>query len=41
MAVDSILLAAGTALLCLLVGYPFAYILVRSGKKSNRCSCCW
>jgi spermidine/putrescine transport system permease protein len=33
MAVDSILLAAGTALLCLLVGYPFAYILVRSGEK--------
>ncbi|MBM9535590.1 ABC transporter permease subunit [Desulfobulbus alkaliphilus] len=35
MAVDSALLAAGTALLCLLVGYPFAYILVRSGEKAQ------
>jgi spermidine/putrescine transport system permease protein len=35
MAVDSTLLAAGTALLCLLAGYPFAYILVRSGEKAQ------
>ena len=33
MALDSTLLAAVAAILCLVVGYPFAYILARSAEK--------
>ena len=35
MAIDSILLAAVAALLCLLVGYPFAHILARASAKAQ------
>jgi spermidine/putrescine transport system permease protein len=35
MAVDSIFLAAGAALLCLLTGYPFAYILASAPARAQ------